>query len=132
MNTAAHKRVLEGIAVECKRTQAVLDQKRNFTSAVLDTVGALVVVLDQKGRIVHFNQDCEQTTGYSFDEVRGKYFWDLFLIPAEVVTVKAVFENLRLDKLPNQYENYWVTRSGEHRLISWSNTVLLNSDGVVE
>ena len=70
-------------------------EERDFISAVLDTAGALVVVLDHQGRIVRFNRACERTTGYSFDEVRGKLLWDLFLIPDEVEPVKAVFDQLR-------------------------------------
>ena len=41
-------------------------------SAIFDTVGALVVVLDSQGRIIRFNRACEQTTGYSFEEVRAQ------------------------------------------------------------
>jgi PAS domain-containing protein len=77
---------------ERKLTDEALCKQRDFTSAVLDTAGALVVVLDREGRIARFNRACERTTGYSFDEVRGRLLWDLFLIPDEVKQVKAVFE----------------------------------------
>src|ERR1035437_8652565 len=60
-----------------------------FTNTILDTVGALVVVLDPQGRIVRWNQACEQITGYSFEEVNGKCVWDLFLIPEELEPAKA-------------------------------------------
>jgi PAS domain S-box-containing protein len=59
-------------------------EERDFISTVLDTAGALVVVLDRQGRIVRFNRACERTTGYSFDEVRGQLLWELLLIPEEV------------------------------------------------
>jgi PAS domain S-box-containing protein len=81
---------------------------------------------------VRFNRACERTTGYSFDEARGRLLWDLFLIPEEVESVKAVFEELRAGQFPNEYENYWVTKDGRRRLISWSNTALLGADGAVE
>ena len=75
------------------------ERGRSFISAILDTVGALVVVLDREGRIVQFNQACERTTGYSFDDVAGENFWDLFLIPEEVEPVKAVFSQQCLDRV---------------------------------
>ena len=106
--------------------------ERGLLSAILDTVGALVVVLDRKGRIIGFNQGCERTTGYSSDEVAGKYVWDLFLIPEEVEPVRAVFAGLNAGEFPNEFENYWVTREGERRLISWSNTALLDAEGEAE
>ena len=117
---------------ERKWTEELLREERNFISAILHTVATLVVVLDPQGRIVRFNRACEQTTGYSFGEVEGKCFWDLLLVPEEVGPVQAVFQELQTVALPSQYENYWVTKDGNRRLIAWSNTVLQNSDGSVE
>ncbi|MEH2125916.1 GAF domain-containing protein [Nostoc sp.] len=118
--------------IEQKRTEETLNQEHNFISAVLDTVGALVIVLDSQGQIVRFNQACEQITGYSFDEVRGRYCWNLFLIPEEVEPVKAVFDQLRSGQPSNNYENYWVMKDGSRRLIAWSNTTLKDYEGYVE
>ena len=52
-----------------------LKQERNLISAILDTAGALIVILNEQGRIIRFNRACEQVSGYLFDEVRGKYLW---------------------------------------------------------
>lgn len=38
---------------------------------------------------------------------------------------------MRNGVLPNDYESYWLTKSGERRLISWSGTVLTDNDGNV-
>ncbi len=117
---------------ERKEAEEALSKERNFVSAVLDTAGALVVVLDTKGGIVRFNRACEQTTGYSFAEIKGRQFWDILLLPKEKDMVKDVFEKLSSGQFPSRAENYWVTKDGERRLISWSNTVLLDDDGEVE
>lgn len=115
-----------------KQAEEELQRERNFVSAVLDTVGALVVVLDREGRIVRFNRACERTTGYTFDEVRDRCFWDLLLLPEEIEPVKAVFEKLRAGDYPREFENYWVTKDGRRRLIAWSNTAPTADDGTVE
>ncbi|BBD61242.1 multi-sensor hybrid histidine kinase [Nostoc sp. HK-01] len=118
-----------------KSIEDTLQEERNFISAVLDTASALVIVLDAQGQIVRFNQACEQITGYSFDEVRGRYFWNLFLLPEEVEPVKAVFAQLQAGNHHQgyqNYENYWVTKNGSRRLIAWSNTILQGYEGVVE
>jgi PAS domain S-box-containing protein len=65
---------IHGVAFDIsdlKHTEEALQQERNVVSAILDTVGALVVVLDPEGRIVRFNRACELTTGYSLEEVCG-------------------------------------------------------------
>jgi PAS domain S-box-containing protein len=115
-----------------RRSEANLAKEHAFSSAVLDTSAALVVVLDRAGRVVRFNPACEQTTGYTAAEVRGKKVWDLFIGPEDVESVKGVFERLRAGQLPNRNENYWLTRQGERRLVAWSNSVLLDEEGNVE
>lgn len=114
-----------------KRVRA-LRQERNFISAVLDTAGALVMVLNRYGRIIRFNRACEQTTGYTFDEVKGKYWWDLFLPVDKLDTIKTDFEKLGRGCTSTRYESDWITKEGQRRLIAWSNTVLFDSHGDIE
>ena len=114
------------------RAQEVLDNEREFITTLLDTVGALVCVLDNVGHIVMFNRACEEVSGYRFDEVKGKFIWDLFLIDEEIEPVKQVFKKLQTGQFPNRYENYWLTRDGDRRMIVWTNTVLLDNDGNVK
>jgi PAS domain S-box-containing protein len=115
-----------------QQAEAALQRERNFVSAVLDTVGALVVVLDREGRIVRFNRTCERVTGYCFDEIEDRPLWDFLLLPEEVAPVRRIFEQLRAGDFPLDFENYWVTKDGRRRLIAWSNTVLTAADGSVE
>jgi PAS domain S-box-containing protein len=109
---------------ELKRTEEALQQERNVVSAILHTVGALVAVLDLQGRIVRFNRTCEMTSGYAFSEVKGKYFWELCVIPEEAKRFQTIVEELREDPNAKEYETSWVTRDGARRLIAWSTTVL--------
>lgn len=115
--------------------RVLLDQvkrERDFTKMLLNQVGALVVVLDREGRIIEFNRACEELTGYSAAEVKGRFVWDFLLVPEEIEPVKRVFESLRAGDFPNRFENYWVTKAGEKRLIAWTNSAILNQVSVVE
>ncbi len=109
---------------DLKRTEEALQEERNVVSAILDTVGALVVVLDSEGAIIRFNRACEQMTGYSFEEVEGKFVWDLFLLPEDVGRFKASFEQTRIDQRAHEYEGCWVSRDGHERMVAWSTTLL--------
>jgi PAS domain S-box-containing protein len=118
---------IHGVAFDIsdiKRIEEELQKERNFVSAILDTVGALVVVLDSEGRILRFNPACELTTGYSLEEVKGRCIWDLFLPAEEIQRFRTTFEMLRTDLLPQDYQTCWVTRKGDKRLIAWSSTLL--------
>src|SRR3984957_1659193 len=109
---------------ELKRTEEALQEERNVVSAILHTVGALVVVLDPEGKIVRFNRACEEVSGYSFEEVNQKYFWDLCVVPEEAERFKIIVEQLRVENGGKEYETSWVARDGSRRLIAWSSTIL--------
>jgi PAS domain S-box-containing protein len=118
---------IHGVAFDIsdiKRIEEQLQEERNFVSTILDTVGALVVVLDGEGRILRFNPACEVTTGYSMEEVQGKCVWDLFLFAEEADRFRTIFEVMRTDLLPHDYQSSWVTRHGDRRLIAWTSTLL--------
>ncbi len=121
-----------GFDSDSHRDPSFFSQESDFSSAVLATVGAVVTVLDREGRIVQFNPACEALTGYCFEEVRGRYVWDFLLPPSQVDGVREVFNALTAGLFPNRYENHWVTKAGELRLIAWSNTALVGPKGDVE
>ena len=112
--------------------EAQLLAERNFIDAVLDTVDSLIVVLDGNGRIIRFNRACQVLTGYSYTEVKNQQFWDLLLVPEEKPLVQAIIAELIAGHFPNKAENYWATKHGHRRLISWSNTAIPNANGEVE
>lgn len=113
-------------------THGELQKQRDFTEAILETVPALIVVVNTQGYIVKFNQACVKITGYSWSEVQDRPFWDILLVPEEVNAVKKAFEDLKAGNFPSYSENYWVTKTGDRRLIAWSNTILCDDDGEVE
>ncbi|GEJ58612.1 two-component system sensor histidine kinase NtrB [Anaeromyxobacter diazotrophicus] len=109
---------------------AELDERSGMLATVLATVDALVLAMDAEGRIQVFNGACERVSGYRFDEVRGRYAWDVVLRPADVEPVKGVFRRLSAGQR-STYENVWVAKDGTERLIAWSNAVQSDPDGRV-
>ena len=109
---------------ELKQTEEALQEERNVLSAILDTVGALIVVLDPEGRIVRFNRACEQTTGFSFTDVRGKFLPDLFVNPEESEGFRGMMHELKSGQKPAEFESTWLTWNGTTRRIAWSTSVL--------
>jgi PAS domain S-box-containing protein len=123
---------MHGVAfdiTELKKTEEALQNERNVVSAIFDTVGALVIVMDPAGRIARFNRACEQATGYSFEEVKDRYVWDLFTPPEKPDRFRIAFERLHSGQPADDYETNWLLRDGTRRLIAWSSTVLPGNDG---
>ncbi len=109
---------------ERKTAELELSQERDFTTAILNSAGALIVVLKRDGSIVRFNRACENTTGFHFEEVCGKKIWDVLVVPEEVRAVKHIWQHRGLSTFPAMIEGRWRTKDGRTRLIAWSNTDL--------
>jgi PAS domain S-box-containing protein len=114
---------------ERKKAEEALKQERNFVSAVLDTAGALIVVVDLEGRIARFNRAFELISGYTFDEIKDKPFWDIFVTPDKKEKLQNRFTEIIDKKIPYSGEDQWRTKEGMFRTITWSNTVLTNDNG---
>ena len=95
---------------------------------VFEAIGALVVVLNEAGEIVYWNQPCTDLTGYSLPEVRGRPFWDCLLVPDEANYVKAHIATLRHQPGPNPISHYWIAKVGRRRWITWSHAIVAGAD----
>jgi PAS domain S-box-containing protein len=114
-----------------RRAHLALQEERNFSAAVLETAGAMVVVTDLEGRIVRFNRACQLVTGFTFDEMKGKSSWDLLLSSQERDERKAAYRRIIADGVTVDHENHWVDRGGTPHLISWSSAPMTDADGVL-
>ena len=126
-----NNRIADRDARSRQRVESALTVERNFVSAVLDTVGALVVVLDTAGRIVRFNRICETISGFALSEVVGQTEWDTLVPPEDRENAIATYQQLRDGLFPFAFENRWCTRDGSIRRIQWTATALLDAQGEV-
>lgn len=110
-----------------------LQQERNFLSTLLDTTDALMLVLDPNWRIVRFNRACQQASGYTEEEVLGRTFWELGLIPEdELPSVSATAQGTKAGQIHGCWENHWRDRDGELHLIAWSSNFIRDDDGEIQ
>ncbi len=114
-----------------QRVETALTVERNFILAVLDTVGALVVVFDTAGRIVRFNRACEIASGYDFNILVGRYAWDKLIPEDDIPEAIDTFDQIRAGHFPATFENHWLNRDGTLRRIAWSATALADQQGQV-
>jgi diguanylate cyclase (GGDEF)-like protein/PAS domain S-box-containing protein len=132
----AHGRLRGSVSVSHDITaiheaQMSLADEERFVEAILGATEALVLVLDAQGRVVRLNAACERLSGYRAAEVIGRVVWDVLIPSVGVKVVRARFADLQAGEFPNSFENHWLTRTGELRLISWQNTCLTDDQGAV-
>ncbi len=114
-----------------QRIERALTVERNFVSAVLDTISALVLVLDTAGRIVRFNRACERISGYSSAELVGRAFPEEIFLPEERERAQTLFLSACSGGPTEPYEMHWVARDGRQHRIAWTATTLTDAIGEV-
>jgi PAS domain S-box-containing protein len=111
---------------------AQLQHERNFIDAIVNTVGAMILVIDTEERLVRFNTACNTTTGYDFAEFQGSSKWQNLIPADEQDGVRRVNDRLRSGEDHIRHENHWLHRDGSMRLISWCNSALRDEAGQVQ
>ena len=102
-----------------ERAREALREEHEFIAAVLDTSSALVIVLDQGGRIVRFNKACEQLTGRAFEDVRGAHVKNFLLSEESWEEMRRAFSAVPDEGPSKERETLWLTSSGSERIVEW-------------
>lgn len=123
-----HKQLQEKLAEH----SAQLQRERNFIDAILNTVAALIMVVDPEGRLVRFNRACNTTTGLDLREFIGTTGWMDLIPPNERAGVLGVNARLLAGEDHVLHENHWRHRDGSPRLLGWRNTVLRDEAGQIQ
>ena len=107
-------------------------QQRDFVSTILETVDALIVALDAKGRITLINRAFKKGLGYSSRDVEGKPLWKFLTGRKDVTATKRMLKNVQKSSAPIRMENVLISKGGEEHLISWSIAAHMNQDGSLQ
>ncbi|WP_374569025.1 PAS domain S-box protein [Ideonella sp.] len=113
------------------RAQARLAESERRFREMLDTVELFAIAADREGRITYCNEFFLQRTGWQLDELAGADFGERCLPHGSHGEHEAWHAALREGHLPAHNEAVLLTRSGEHRLVRWSSTVLRDERGLV-
>jgi diguanylate cyclase (GGDEF)-like protein/PAS domain S-box-containing protein len=100
--------------------------------AVLDAAASLIVVGDSEGRLLSWNRACEELSGYTAEEIgRSPAILDTLVVEEDRERAESVVDALARGESPVLMETRWRTKSGDVRLISWSCTGLIATDGTI-
>lgn len=113
------------------RVEAIRD--RDFTSAILDAEGALVVVLDGDWRIQRANRAFEDLTGYGLGELAGQRFEQALVPSAQHDKFGAHADLLRMNLSDTgRLDLPLRRRKGPPVTVSWTTSVLRGKAGRIE
>ncbi|MBD3562104.1 PAS domain S-box protein, partial [Planktothrix sp. FACHB-1355] len=114
---------------ERKQTEATLREAERRWRFLLDNVQLVVVGLDLAGAVNYVNPFFLKLTGYTESEALGKNWFETFVLPSERQHLHTIFSEMLTSKPHPYYQNFILTKSGEHRFIAWNNTLLRDSAG---
>ncbi len=104
----------------------LLRAERDLTRSILETANSLIICLDENANIKVFNDECERVTGYTREEVLGKNWIEMFLPQPARHEGLQDFSNWVRYHPGDKYEGPIVTKTGETRIILWSNSAIIN------
>ncbi len=122
--------ILKTEIAEKIETEAALRYSRRYTERLIETANVMIVGLDIKGNVNLFNPAAEKSTGYTLSELHGKNWFELLIPKDRYLHVHQEFYRLMSGGLPRLFQNPILTKSGEERVITWSNNEIKEGDNV--
>jgi PAS domain S-box-containing protein len=110
------------------KTEALRESERRWRTLV-EKVRLAVVGLDGDGRITFANAFFRELTGYGDKDLRGRDWFTDFLPAASRDKVRAALRDAAEKPSHGYYQSPLLTKSGEERMISWSNVRLHTEEG---
>ena len=118
-------------AQRLRRDRASPIAQNAIISLVLDSVDAAITVYNREGRLIRANHCAQRLSGFTEAELCNPETWKQ-VIPAEDYSGVATFlTKPKLSDFPKPHINHWVSKSGERRLMKWSNVALDDGNGGV-
>jgi len=115
-----------------QRTERALAIERCFVAATLDSIPALVAVLDTAGRIVRMNDASTQLTGLSAANAVGRPFVDEFLAVDDRSWAAGKVRDAVQGQVSGPHETPWRTVRGPARRVSWTLRPLQGPSGDIQ
>lgn len=102
------------------RTKELEDSTTKLQTFV-QTVGTVLIVLNQQYRILEWNEEAEKIFGWTRDSVLGEDYFLLFIPPSERAKLRSnLDQTLTQGKIQRNLESKIITYEGEERCLLWN------------
>jgi len=118
-------------AQRLRRDRASPLAQNAIVSLVLDSVDAAITVYNGHGQLIRANRCAQRLSGFSEAELRNPENWKRIIPPEDYTSVAGFLDKPKLADFPKPNTNHWISKSGERRLMKWSNVALDDGNGGV-
>ena len=120
------------LAENLQQTDKILKEKdtdlaelQTFYKNVANSMSSGLLTTDLKGHITSFNRAAEDITGYLFEEIRGRIWYEIF----NLEEIRSVFNKLEMLRIPFRFEGSYVRKDGAKLVLGITITSLKNESG---
>jgi two-component system, LuxR family, sensor kinase FixL len=96
-----------------------LRREHEFNRSIVETSQSVTLVLDTDARIVEFNPYLEKITGWRFDELKGRDWFDTFVPEPEKASMHRVFQDALAGNITQGLVSPVLTKDDQQRFIEW-------------
>ena len=113
------------------RTQMALGQERDLFNAILQSAGVMLLVLDKKLQIRHFNRACEEVLGLSAVDAIGRSYDEVFAPLRDGTRLRELRDAFAQGQTVRDQYMDWQTAQGKRVHIEYSLSPLLDEQGAL-
>ena len=114
-----------------KFAQLRLIESERRLAQLLESGNIASLALNNDGTIRYCNDFLLKITGYTFNEIKGKNWFKIFVVEEERTAIFQQFSEIIFNKRINSnIDNYILSKSGKKIYFSWYNTVLFSNNEV--
>ena len=112
---------------ESKTTGNIIQESERRFRELLGNIKLISLMLDSNGHIVYLNDYACDLLGYTPQEALGKNWINSFIPDPDMRNEMHL--QFSKDNIPHSFERYIVSKSGEKKLVRWTNTILRDPEG---
>ncbi|MGY1822493.1 GGDEF domain-containing protein [Geodermatophilus sp. SYSU D00079] len=101
----------------------------SLSEAFVAATGALLTVIAADGRILLANPAVQRFTGRSAEELLGRFFWEVWVLPEHVELARDAITRAIATGTAHPQEADWLTGDGGRRRVAMHNDVLRDCSG---
>ncbi|MFN8372455.1 MAG: PAS domain S-box protein [Anaerolineae bacterium] len=112
--------------------EAQLKKERDFSSAIIDTAGSLIIVTDARGSVVRVNPAYEAITGYPLAQTDAALVHALIYAGDASQALSALAQGTALQPVLGEHLGTMPAHDGRTLRILWRSTALYNASHEIE
>jgi PAS domain S-box-containing protein len=103
-----------------QKTERALTEHSRFLSTAIDSLDAIVVLLDANGAVLQINRACQDWGGISADQLRGRKLWNTFFLPGEESAIRALIQDVGKGTGQQKCDTFFLPKQGDRRRVRWT------------